>query len=116
MDFGDLYQRFASVVKQGDPAAVRLFRATVDHLAGSLNDLVNALDLDLVSLTGPAFADLGEEYREAIQERLTTFALMRSVHPVTVRLGVGGADAAARGAASVVLHRQLTPHRSASSS
>jgi hypothetical protein len=40
---------------------------------------------------------------------------MREVHPITVRLGVGGPDAAALGAASVVLHRRLTPHRSVAS-
>jgi hypothetical protein len=38
-------------------------------------------------------------------------ALMRAVHPITVRLGRLGPDAAALGAATVILHRELTPHR-----
>jgi predicted NBD/HSP70 family sugar kinase len=111
-EFGEIYRRFGELVKDGNEPARRLFRATAGHLAGAVNDLVNTLDLDLVSLAGPGFADLGEEYRSAIDEQLATFALTRGVRPITVRLGTGGADAAARGAASVVLHRELTPHRS----
>lgn len=111
-EFGEIYRRFGQLVKDGNEPAGRLFRATADHLAGAVNDLVNTLDLDLVSLAGPGFADLGEEYRTAIDEQLAAFALTRGVRPITVRLGTGGADAAARGAASVVLHRELTPHRS----
>ena len=111
-EFGEIYRRFGQLVKDGNEPARRLFRATADHLSGAVNDLVNTLDLDLVSLAGPGFTDLGEEYRSAIDEQLSTFALTRGVRPITVRLGTGGADAAARGAASVVLHRELTPHRS----
>jgi predicted NBD/HSP70 family sugar kinase len=111
-EFGEIYRRFGQLVKDGNKPARRLFRATADHLSGAVNDLVNMLDLDLVSLAGPGFADLGDQYRSAIDEQLATFALTRGVRPITVRLGTGGADAAARGAASVVLHRELTPHRS----
>jgi predicted NBD/HSP70 family sugar kinase len=111
-EFGEIYRRFGQLVKEGNQPARRLFQGTVDHIANAINDLVNTLDLDLVSLAGPAFADLGEEYRRAIEEQLATFALTRRIRPITVRLGTGGADAAARGAASVVLHRELTPHRS----
>jgi predicted NBD/HSP70 family sugar kinase len=110
--FGEIYRRFGELVRRGDERVQSLFRATADHLANAICDLANALDLDLVSLAGPGFAELGEEYRGAIENRLTEFAYMREVHPITVRLGVGGPDAAALGAASVVLHRRLTPHRS----
>jgi predicted NBD/HSP70 family sugar kinase len=115
-EFGEIYRRFGQLVKEGKEPARRLFRATADHLSGVVNDLVNTLDIDLVSLAGPGFADLGEEYRSAIDEQLATFALTRGVRPITVRLGTGGADAAARGAASVVLHRELTPHRAVAAS
>jgi predicted NBD/HSP70 family sugar kinase len=114
-EFGVIYRRFGLLVKDGNEPARRLFQATADHLSNTVNDLVNTLDLDLVLLAGPGFADLGEEYRCAIEEQLATFALTRGVRPITVRLGTGGADAAARGAASVVLHRELTPHRSVAS-
>lgn len=109
--FGEAYRRFGLLVKEGDEEARRLFDATAEHLADAMNDLANTLDLDLISLAGPGFAELGEQYCRAIQERLDRTALMREVHPVTVRLGTGGADAAARGAASVVLHRELAPRR-----
>jgi hypothetical protein len=47
-----------------------------------------------------------------LDDRLNHTAFMRDVHPIPVRLGAGGRDAAALGAASVVLHRELTPHHS----
>jgi predicted NBD/HSP70 family sugar kinase len=115
-EFGEVYRRFGQLVKEGNEPARRLFQATADHLSNAVNDLINTLDLDLVLLAGPAFADLGDEYRTAIDEYLSAFALSRGVRPITVRLGTGGADAAARGAASVVLHRELTPHRSVAAS
>jgi len=59
------------------------------------------------------FAELGEEYRRTIDQRLTESAFVRDVHPTTVKLADGGVDASALGAASVVLHRYLTPHHSA---
>ena len=67
-----------------------------------------------MSLAGPGFAELGQNYRTIIDDYLAETAFMRGVHPITVRLGAGGPDAAALGAASVVLHRQLTPHHSSS--
>ena len=57
--------------------------------------------------------ELGEDYRRLIAGGLADSAFTRAVHPISVRLGAAGPDAAALGAASVVLHRQLTPHRPA---
>jgi predicted NBD/HSP70 family sugar kinase len=74
---------------------------------------VTTLDLDRVTLAGPGFAELGEEYRQTINQRLTDSASVRDVHPTSVRLAAGGGDASALGAVSVVLHRHLTPHHSA---
>lgn len=111
-DFGDVYQRFGRSVLAGHEATRALFLTAADHLATALCNLVNTLDLDSVSLAGPGFAELGEEYRQVIETRLAETAFMRAVHPITVRLGARGPDAAALGAASVVLHRQLTPHHS----
>ena len=39
---------------------------------------------------------------------VTELSYLRTVHPVVVRLTAGGIDTAALGAASVVLHRNLT--------
>jgi predicted NBD/HSP70 family sugar kinase len=111
--FGETYRRFCDAVHNGVPAVVKLFDTAANQLASVILDLVNTLDLDLVTLAGPGFTQLGEEYRSRIQRRLNESAYLREVHPITVRLGAGGADAAALGAASVVLHRNLTPHHSA---
>jgi predicted NBD/HSP70 family sugar kinase len=113
MEFGEIYRRYSQLAHEGVEPVVGLFRAAADHLAGAVINLVNTLDLDLISLAGPGFAELGEDYRRIIEGRLADTAFMRGVHPITVRLGSAGPDAAALGAASVVLHRELTPHRSA---
>jgi predicted NBD/HSP70 family sugar kinase len=101
-------------VLNGVPAANEVFEVTAAHIAGAVLNVVNTLDLNLVTLAGPGFALLGEHYRKVLDQRLNQTAFMRDVHPITVRLGAGGRDAAALGAASVVLHRELTPHRSTS--
>jgi predicted NBD/HSP70 family sugar kinase len=112
-DFGDIYRRFGERVKGGVPEALALFEVAAGHLATAVVDLVTTLDLDRVTLAGPGFAELGEEYRRTIDRRLTEAAFVRAVHATTVQLAAGGVDASALGAASVVLHRHLTPHHSA---
>ena len=111
MESGEIYKRYGQLVREGVEPVVDLFHTAADHLASAVTDLVNTLDLDLISLAGPGFAELGENYHRIIEARLTETAFMREVHPITVRLGSAGPDAAALGAASVVLHRELTPHR-----
>lgn len=116
MSFGDAYQRFEQAVLSGVAPAVELFTASAGHVADSVVDLVNTLDLDLICLAGPGFDQLGEAHRQAIADRLDEHSYMRDVHPVTVRVSARGPDAAALGAASVVLHRELTPHHLANTS
>ena len=111
MDFGELYRRFGEQVKNQVPEAVELFETAVGPLADAIVDLVNTLDLDLVSLAGPGFAQLGgvsANDRPATQGH--GVHARRACHQRQTR--GRGADAAALGAASVVLHRHLTPHHS----
>ena len=110
MGFGPVYTRFGECVRTGTAAVRDLFDTASGYIADCVVDLVNTLDLDLITLAGPGFAELGDEYRQVITQRLEQNAFMRDVHPITVRLGACGSDAAALGAASVVLHRELTPH------
>lgn len=114
MGFAEVQAAFATAVRGGVAPATGLLASATDHLANAVLNLVNTLDLDLVTLAGPGFVGLAEEYRVALQAHLGQLSFMREVHPTTVRIGVGGPDAAALGAASVVLHRQLTPHHSTS--
>lgn len=79
-------------------------------IAAAIVSMVNLLDLDAVYLGGPGFADAAEIYLEVVREALT-HAYARDVHPVETQLSAVGIEAAALGAASVVLHRQLTPFR-----
>jgi predicted NBD/HSP70 family sugar kinase len=110
-EFGEIYTRYGQLAREGIEPVVSLYQTAADHLASAVVNLVNTLDLDLISLAGPGFAELGEDYRRIIESRLADTAFMREVHPITVRLGLAGPEAAALGAASVVLHRELTPHR-----
>lgn len=111
--FRERFRRFCYAVRASVPEAVELFETAATPLAFVILDLVNTFDLNLVTLAGPGFTQLGEEYQSRIQRQLNESAYPRDVHPITVRLGTEGFDAAALGAASVVLHRNLTPHHSA---
>lgn len=111
--FSELYRRFAERAADGDREATSLLDQAVSHFAVAVGNLVNTLDLDLVVLAGSGFAGVAEAYLCALQDRLRTTAFMRDVHPITIRLAATGPETAALGAASVVLHRHLTPHRSA---
>ncbi|WP_460798614.1 ROK family transcriptional regulator [Microbacterium sp. GXF0217] len=113
MEFGEIYDRFAQAVRGGVAEAVELFERVAELLATAIINLVNALDLDLITLTGPGFTQLGEQFRAAIDEKVNAVGFLRDVHTTTIRLGAGGADAGALGAASLVLHRELTPHQGA---
>jgi predicted NBD/HSP70 family sugar kinase len=72
--------------------------------------MANLLDLDAVYLGGPGFGDAAEIYLDVVRDALDREAFMRRVHPVEARLSAVGAEAAALGAASVVLHNRLTPY------
>jgi predicted NBD/HSP70 family sugar kinase len=109
-DVGAIYQRFGQLVREDVPEVVALFEAVADRLVAVVLDLVNSLDLDLVSLAGPGLAQLGGDFQRAIQRRVTDLSYLRTVHPVVVRFTAGDIDTAALGAASVVLHRNFTPH------
>jgi predicted NBD/HSP70 family sugar kinase len=106
------FQRLATAASEGDEPSIALIRESAEYLAMALVSLVNILDLDTIFLAGPAFADAGELYLEVVRDYLARFAFMRSLHPVSVELGDTGLEAAAVGAASVVLHGHFTPHHS----
>lgn len=109
----EVYRRFADRVAAEDPAALRILAVATDALAAAVGNLVNTLDLDLVVLAGSGYAGVGEAFLAAVRARVERTAFMRELHPISVRLGATGSESAALGAASVVLHRHLTPHRSA---
>ena len=108
---GEVFRRLTSEGASSVEGVRRLLERAAGYFASAVSDLVNTLDLDLVVLAGPGFAGMEDVFLQAAQERVATTGFMRELHPITVRLASIGAETAALGAASVVLQRHLTPHR-----
>lgn len=94
---------------QGHPGARGQVTAAADRVAQALVDLTNIVDLDHVVLTGPAVAVAGSIYVRAARDALSRLAVARGAHPVLVELSSNPRDAAAVGAASVVLQSVIAP-------
>ncbi len=110
---GEIFRRLTSGPSSEHAGVRHVLETAAGHFASAIGDLVNALDLDLVVLAGPGFAGVGEVFLRAAQDRVLSTGFMRELHPITVRLASTGSETAALGAATVVLQRHLTPHRTA---
>ncbi|WP_033371974.1 ROK family transcriptional regulator [Humibacter albus] len=104
------FATIATAAVSGDADAHSLIAQSARYLASAVLGLTNIFDLDRIFLAGPGFATAGPIYLETVRDVLGRLAFMRMVHPVSVEMGETGPGAAARGAASVVLHSNLTPH------
>lgn len=109
-DEAAVYARVLRDLAERVPQAEALIDRSARRVATALLGLVNALDLDLIQLTGPGFAAAGERYAAELKAVVDRAAFSRRVHPVAVEIGGTGPDVAAMGAASVVFHSSLTPH------
>lgn len=109
-DEAAVYARVLRGLAERAPQAEALIDRSARRVATALLGLVNALDLDLIQLTGPGFAAAGERYAVELKAVVDRAAFSRRVHPVAVEMGGTGPDVAAMGAASVVFHGSLTPH------
>jgi predicted NBD/HSP70 family sugar kinase len=105
------YGKIARAASNGDGRAYQLIRESADYLGSALVSINNVLDLDQIILAGPGFNVVGKIYAEAAAEQLNRDSWARSVHAVRVELSSMGSDVAALGAASMVMHSQLTPHQ-----
>jgi predicted NBD/HSP70 family sugar kinase len=104
---------FARIVKEaarGNEQCLELVTFSAKHLARGVVILCNILDLDEVFLSGPGFCGGGAIYSRVIQDELDAATFMRSVHPVRVDVANMGSEAAALGAATLILQQELTPH------
>jgi len=109
----DVRRAFTAIGKaaaDGDRDAAALVTEAATYLSKAILGVVNMLDIDTLFLGGPGFAEAADIYLETVRHQLDEFAFMRSVHPVSVEMSAVGPEAAALGAASVVLHSHLTPH------
>ncbi|MEU5157363.1 ROK family transcriptional regulator [Glycomyces sp. NPDC021274] len=91
----------------GDRAATELIATSTQRLAVATVTLVNLFDIGRVILAGRAFTDIGPVYRDALQTVLDEAIFMRHVHTVQVELAPDVTQAAAVGAATVILRNLL---------
>lgn len=98
--------RFAA---KGDPLA----RSVIDKVAGYLGhaaiDVVNVLDPELIIIGGYAALDVGHIYRDRMVEAVAEYALSRKVRQPRIEVSDMAENAAAIGAASLVLHVAFAP-------
>jgi predicted NBD/HSP70 family sugar kinase len=106
-DFAKIARRAAD----GDARCLELINQSARYLAKALLSITNLLDLSQIILAGPGFSEAGDLYVQAATEEINRLSFVRAIHPTRVELSKLGPSAAALGAASLVLHSQLTPHQ-----
>lgn len=105
----DDFTAVASAASRGDALGRELILASAECLADAVLALADILDLDSVALAGPSFAVAGPLFLLTIQRRLAEEFSARAQHFVRVSLSHHVVDAAAVGAATLVLQRELAP-------
>lgn len=93
----------------GERAALELVQTSARYVAVAAHTLCNILDLDLLVLTGPAFAVAGPLYLPVVTQHVHDAFFARGSGAVEVRLSTHGTVAAAIGAAALVLQSELAP-------
>ena len=94
---------------RGNVVAYEILADAAEILAAAIVSMMNLFDLELVVLAGPAFASTASIYLDRVQNAMDTHALSRHAHRITVQLSSNVHDAAALGAATLVLQEQLDP-------
>jgi predicted NBD/HSP70 family sugar kinase len=107
------FAKIARLATTGDDRCLALIEESATYLAKALLSITNLLDLDQIILAGPGFSEAGEIYVRIASQELNRLSFVRAMHPTRVELSKLGPSAAALGAASLVLHSQLTPHQNA---
>lgn len=102
------FAALARSATEGDPIAAELLQRSAEGVAVAVQSLANIVDPDLVVLTGPAFTAAGSLYLPVIQRHLDRASFARDCHRVEVLLSANTAEAAAIGAAAIVLQSELT--------
>jgi len=102
------FAAIATAAVHGDPLSIALIEESADYVADAVVALVNILDLDSVTLAGPSFTTAGSLYLPLIRQRLNHEAFALPKHPVAVRLSAQITDAAAVGAAALMLQHSLS--------
>ncbi len=109
---GDDFAQFNMIAKasaHGDEFATGLVEQSAHHLATAVTTLANIFDLDSISLAGPAFSIVGSIYLRVVDTRVNSDFFAREQHNIRVWLSPHTQDAAAVGAATLVLQSELAP-------
>lgn len=103
------FDAIARAAIQNHPRALELIRTSAAHLADAALTFSNLADLDQITLAGWGFAIAGSIYARAIRDELSSRGFARRAHGTTVALSNNPRDAAAVGAAALILQGSLTP-------
>ncbi|WP_130491531.1 ROK family protein [Motilibacter rhizosphaerae] len=98
------YDRLARAYAAGVSCALRLLDASAEALSVAMSNLVEMLDLELVVLAGGGFGRMERLHLDAVQAAVGARAEQATTR---VLLSPIASDAAAVGAAALVLHREF---------
>lgn len=102
------FARIAAAANAGNLDARGLIEGSARDLGRAAVTMASLFDVDTIVLAGPSFAVAGAIYQAVIQREVDRRTFARQAHPVRVVPSVNGSDAAAIGAAVLVLHSELT--------
>ncbi|MCO8269338.1 ROK family protein [Actinoplanes sp. TRM 88003] len=103
------YDAVARAAVSGDPAAFALVDQAAAYLSVAVTSMVNLLDLGRLVLTGPGMAVAGSIYARRLRTHLAATAHARHRHEIAVDLSAQPRDAAAIGAAALVVQASIAP-------
>nr|WP_043346331.1 ROK family transcriptional regulator [Beutenbergia cavernae] len=103
------FATLARAALRGDAVASSILEFSARYVAVAAQTFANLMDLDLIVLTGPAFGIAGSLYLPVVTEHLERAFFARDSHPVHVRISSSAHEAAAIGAAALVLQSELAP-------
>jgi predicted NBD/HSP70 family sugar kinase len=103
------FSAVARLALAGDRTALEVITLSAQYVAVAAHTLVNIIDPDLLVLTGTAFAVAGPLYLPIVAQRVAERRFARGSGHVEVRLSTHGPEAAALGAAALVLQAELAP-------
>jgi predicted NBD/HSP70 family sugar kinase len=107
------FATLARAALRGDAVASSLLTFSAQYMAVAAQTLATVMDLDQIVLTGPAFGEAGSLYLPVVAEHLQRTFFARGSHELQVRISGSAHEAAAIGAAALVLQSELAPRPSA---
>ncbi len=107
------YDTLARAAVSGDADAFAAIEQAAAYLSVAVTSMVNLLDLSRIVLTGPGVAVAGSIYARRLRDQLSRTAHARGRHEVLVELSAQPRNAAAIGAAALVVQASIAPGHTA---